>query len=86
MKRKERKELTEEEVQIYSDSIISSIKRDFLTSNVSYQDANLMKHVAGYRRESENTPADVRTAIKDKVNGSIVSVGEGKVAIVKRPK
>lgn len=80
-----RKELTKEEVEIHKNAIISAIKKDFLTADVSYQDANLMKHVAGYRRESENTPADVRTAIKDEVNGSVVPVGKGKVAIVKRP-
>ena len=80
-----RKELTKEEVDIHKNAIISAVRKDFLTSDVSFQDASLMKHVAGYRRQSENTPADVRTAIKETVNGSIVAVGKGKVAIVKRP-
>lgn len=80
-----RKELTVDEVNIHRDAIICAIKKDFLTKDVSFQDANLMKHVAGYKRTSQNTPADVRTAIKNEVNGSVVAVGKGKVAIVKRP-
>lgn len=80
-----RKELTQGEIEIHKNAIISAIKRDFLTGDVSYQNASLMKHVAGYRRQSENTPADVRTAIKTEVDGSIVAVGKGLVAIVKRP-
>lgn len=80
-----RTEMSQEAVNIHKNAILSSIRKDFLTSNVSYQDAVLMKHVAGYRRESENTLTDVRTAIKTEVNGSVVAVGKGKVAIVKRP-
>lgn len=77
--------MTEEAVEIHRNAILSSIRKDFLSSDVSYQDAALMKHVAGYRRESENTPADVRKVIKDEVNGSVVAVGKGKVAVVRRP-
>ena len=79
-----RTELTKEQVDIHKNAIISSIKKDFLTSNVSYQDANLMKHVAGYMRESENTLVDVRKTLREEVDGSLVAVGNGKVAVVKR--
>lgn len=82
---KTRKELTQAEVEIHKNAIISSIKKDFLSSDVSFQPAALMKHVAGYIRESENSSADVRAAIKELVNGSMVAVGNGQVAVVKRP-
>lgn len=80
-----RKELTQEEVEIHKAAIINTIKRDFINANISYQDASLIKHVAGYRRETSNTLSDVRKILKEEVNGSIVQVGKGKVAIVKRP-
>lgn len=79
-----RKELTDEELAVLSDAVASSIRKDFLKKDISYQDAGEMKFLAGYRRESDQTKTEVRKILREKFNASVVSVGGNKVAVVKR--
>ena len=79
-----RKELTDDQLEVYRSAIESSIKRDFMTKDVSYQDSADMKYIASYRRENRYTKTEVRRILREELNASIVSVGGGKVAIVKR--
>ncbi len=80
-----RKELTDDELEVHRSAIASSIRKDFLKNDVSYQDAGEMKFLAGYRRESDQTKTEVRRILREEFNASVVSVGGNKVAIVKRP-
>lgn len=79
-----RTELTEDELKIHQQAIESAIKKDFLKSNVSYQNANEMKYYVGFHRETDNAKSEVRRKLKDDLDASIVSVGDGRVAVVKR--
>ena len=80
-----RKELTQEELNIHKDALASSVRKDFLTKDVSYQSASEIKYLAGYRRENDSTLSEVRQILREKFNASMVAVGNGQVAIVKRP-
>lgn len=79
-----RKELTDEDLKTHKLAISSSIKKDFITKDVSFQNRSELKYLAGYRREREDTMSQVRRILKEKFNASVVSVGANQVAIVKR--
>ena len=79
-----RKELSDAELKIHADAISSSIRKDFLKSQVSYQNASEMKYLTGYRRENDASRLAVRTLLREEFNASMVSVGGNRVAIVKR--
>jgi hypothetical protein len=79
-----RKELTDDQLEVHRSAIASSIRRDLLTKDVSYQDAADMKYLASYRRENSYTKTEVRRILREEHNASIVSVGGNKVAIVRR--
>jgi len=80
-----RTEMSDEELDIHKNAISSSIKKDFLKKDVSYQNANEIQCLALYKRNTEDARREVRRILKDEFNASIVSVGENQVAIVKRP-
>ena len=79
-----RKELTKDELEIHKNAIASNIKKDFIKKDISYQNAAEMKFLAGYRRQTASTQSEVRTILRTDFNASIVAVGDGQVAIVKR--
>ena len=79
-----RKEMSPEEVKIHANAISSSIKKDFLKKDVSYQNSKEIQTLAGYIRNTDEARKEVRRILKDDFNASIVSVGENQVAIVKR--
>lgn len=77
--------MSDEEVEIHKNAISSSIKKDFLKKDVSYQSSNEIQCLASYKRNTDEAKRCVRKILKEEFNASIVSVGENKVAIVKRP-
>ena len=79
-----RTELTPEELNIHKQAISSAIRKDFLKKDVSYQQASDIKYISGYARETENSKSLARQILKDDFNASVVAVGNGQVAIVKR--
>ena len=81
-----RTEMSDEELEIHQSAIASSIRKDFLKSNVSYQNANEIQHLVGYKRNTDEARRLVRQTLKDEYDAAIVPVGDSKVAIVKRPK
>ena len=81
-----RKEMSDEEVEIHKNAIASSIKKDFLRNDVSYQDSNEIQCLAGYKRNTDEAKRQVRKILKDDFGAAIVAVGGSKVAIVKRLK
>lgn len=81
-----RKEMSDSEVEIHKNAISSSIKKDFLKKDVSYQSTNEIQCLAGYKRNTDEAKREVRRILKEEFNAAIVSVGENKMAIVKRPK
>jgi hypothetical protein len=81
-----RTEMTDDELAIHKNAISSSIRKDFLRSDVSYQNANEIQHLVGYKRNTDEAKSLVRQTLKDEFDAAIVPVGGGKVAIVKRPK
>lgn len=80
-----RKEMSDEEVDIHKNAISSSIKKDFLKKEVSYQSSDEIQCLAGYKRNTDEAKREVRRILKDEFNASLVAVGDGQVAIVKRP-
>ena len=80
-----RKRLTLDEVKVLALAVTSSISRDFLKKEVSYQEAGDMKYVAGYQNQTDQALKTARTILRDEFNASMVAVGNGKVAVVKRP-
>lgn len=81
-----RKELTENELEIHKNALASTIRKDFLKNDVSYQIASDIKYLAGYRRENDTAMSEVRTILREEFDASMVAVGNGYVAIVKRKK
>lgn len=81
-----RSEMSAEEVEIHKNAIASSIKKDFLKKDVSYQNSNEIQCLAGYIRNTDEAKRQVRKILKDEFDAAIVPVGDSKVAIVKRPK
>lgn len=81
-----RTEMSADEVEIHKNAIASSIRKDFLRNDVSYQSANEMQCLAGYKRNTDEAKRLVRQILKDEFGAAIVAVGDSKVAIVKRPK
>lgn len=79
-------EMTEKERQIHEEALRGAIKKDFLKGPVSYQPASDIKYLAGYIREVDNAKTAARKILKDEFNASVVAVGDGMVAIVKRSK
>ncbi|WP_250450285.1 hypothetical protein [Caballeronia sp. ATUFL_M2_KS44] len=83
-KRMSRNELTESELETYKQALASSIRKDFIKKDVSYQNRNELKFLAGYRRERDDTMSQVRRILKEEFGASVVSVGGNMAAIVKR--
>ena len=81
-----RNEMSNEEVEINKNAISSSVKKDFLKKDVSYQNANEIQCLAGYKRNTDEAKREVRRILKDEFNASLVAVGDNQVAIVKRPR
>jgi hypothetical protein len=81
-----RTEMSDEELEIHKNAISSSIRKDFLKADVSYQDANEIQHLVGYKRNTDEAKRLVRHTLKEDFDAAIVPVGDSKVAIVKRPK
>ena len=65
-------------------AIRSVIKRDFLSSDITYVDAKEMPFLVGKIRQTDDTRVDFRNELKNEFNASSVPVGNGRVAIVKR--
>jgi hypothetical protein len=77
--------MSDDEVKIHEAAISSSIKKDFLKHDLSYQDTKTMQCLAGYKRNTGDSRREVRRILLENFNASIVAVGANKVAIVKRP-
>ncbi len=83
---KTRTEMSDEELEIRQAALKSSIKKDFLKNDVSYQNSNEIQCLVGYKRNTDEAKRLVRQTLKDEFGAAIVPVGDSKVAIVKRPK
>lgn len=83
--KKARTEPSKDEIEIRKNAISSQIRKDFLKSNISYVDAKELPFLVGKIRQTDNTRTDVRKTLLTDYCASSVAVGNGKVAIVKRP-
>ena len=81
-----RTEPSQEEIEIRKNAISSQIKKDFLKSDVSYVDTGELTFLVGKVRQTDNTRKEVRKVLLENFGASFVSVGDSKMAIVKRPK
>ncbi len=81
---RKRREPSEEEVMILGDALRSGIRKDFLTKNVTYIDAKELPFLVGRIRQTDEMRVEVRNALRRDFDASIVAVGDGRVAIVKR--
>jgi hypothetical protein len=69
---------------IRKNAVSSQIRKDFLNSNVSYVDAKELPFLVGRIRQTDNTRSEIREMLREEFQASSVSVGSGKVAVVKR--
>lgn len=81
---RKRREPTEEEIKIRRDALKSGIKKDFLTSNVTYVEAKELPFLVGRIRQTAEMRTAVRNELRREFDASIVAVGDSRVAIVKR--
>jgi hypothetical protein len=84
MIKRTRSEPSKEEVEIRRNAIRSGIKRDFLSSDITYVDAKEMPFLVGKIRQTDDTKVEIRNELKNVFDASSVPVGNGRVAIVKR--
>jgi hypothetical protein len=80
-----RTEPSKEEIKIRQEAISSTVKKCFLKEKVSFVEAKELPFLVGRVRQTDGVRAEIRRTLLDNFGASIVSVGNGMVAIVKRP-
>jgi hypothetical protein len=79
-----RTEITDEQVKNRKTHVISRIKIDFETKNATYVDRDDMKFVVDRKRDRAEVFPEFKEKMLRQFNASVVDVGGGRVAVVKR--
>ncbi len=81
---RKRREPSEEDVIILGDALRSGIRKEFMTKDVTYIDSKDLPFLVGRIRQTDEMRVEVRNTLRRDYDASIVAVGDGRVAIVKR--
>jgi hypothetical protein len=76
---------TEEETKIKGDFVRASIKNAFIKERIIYLEASDMPFLVNKIKQTANIKTEIRKTLLTEFGASMVPVGDGQVAIVKRP-
>lgn len=81
---KKRSELTDEQVETRSNSLLSKIKLDFEKKDVSYVSSDDLKYAVGRKRDRDTVRDEFAAKMLKEFNAGIGEAAGGRFAVYKR--